>query len=90
MYIVAEMEGDTDAKLATEVELEKLKYSFERRHDELKGLMNLQTAAFKVEFKKHKAEKVAHARDPRFPLLLKDKMDSNLSRFERVIESACT
>ena len=37
---LAQIEGDKEAKLATEIELEKLKYSFERRHDDLKGQMN--------------------------------------------------
>ena len=32
-----QIEGDKEAKLATEIELEKLKYSFERKHDELKS-----------------------------------------------------
>ena len=62
---LAEIEGDKEAKLATEVELEKLKYIFERQHDELKGQMNLQRAVFKVELEKQKAEKAAHARDPK-------------------------
>ena len=34
---LAQIEGDKEAKFATEIELEKLKYSFERRHDDLKG-----------------------------------------------------
>ena len=38
---LAQIKGDKEAKLATEIELEKLKYSFERQHDELKGQMNL-------------------------------------------------
>ena len=29
---LAQIEGDKEAKLATEIELEKLKYSFERQH----------------------------------------------------------
>ena len=33
---LAEIEGDKEAKLATEVELEKLKYSCERQPSELK------------------------------------------------------
>ena len=49
---LAQVEGDKEAKLATEIELEKLKYSFERRHDDLKGQMNLQRAVFKVELEK--------------------------------------
>ena len=82
---LAQIEGDKEAKLATEIELEKLKYSFERRHDDLKGQMNLQRAVFKVELEKQKAEKAAHARDPKLPYSdeSKDKMDSYLSRFEK-------
>ena len=64
---LAQIEGDKEAKLATEIELEKLKYSFERRHDDLKGQMNLQRAVFKVELEKQKAEKAEHARDPKLP-----------------------
>ena len=55
----AQVEGDKVAKLAIEIELEKLKYSFERQHDDLKGQMNLQKAVFKVELEKQKAEKAA-------------------------------
>ena len=62
---LAQIEGDKEAKLATEIELEKLKYSFERQHDDSKGQMNLQRAVFKVELEKQKAEKAAHARDPK-------------------------
>ena len=80
-----QIEGDKEAKLATEIELEKLKYSFKRQHDDLKGQMNLQKAVFKVELEKQKAEKAAHARDPKLPYFdkSKDKMDSYLSRFEK-------
>ena len=82
---LAQIEGDKEGKLATEIELEKLKYSFERRHDDLKAQMNLQKAVFKVEIEKQKAEKTAHARDPKLPYSdeSKDKMDSYLSRFEK-------
>ena len=82
---MAQNEGDKEAKLATEIELEKLKYSFERQHDETKGQMNLQRTVFKVELEKQKAEKAAHARDPKLPYFdeSKDKMDSYLSRFEK-------
>ena len=82
---LAQVEGDKEAKLATEIELEKLKYSFERQHDDLKGQMNLQKAVFTVELEKQKAEKAAHARDPLLPYFdeSKDKMDSYLSRFEK-------
>ena len=82
---LAQIEGDKEAKLATEIELEKLKYSFERRYDDLKGQMNLQRAVFKVELEKQKAEKAVHARHPKLPYFdeSKDKMDSDLSRFEK-------
>ena len=82
---LAQVEGDKEAKLATEIALEKLKYSFERQHDDLKGQMNLQKAVCKVELEKQKAEKAAHARDPKLPYFdeSKDKMDSYLSRFEK-------
>ena len=82
---LAQVEGDKETKLATEIELKKLKYSFERQHDDLKGQMNLQMAVFKVELEKQKAEKAAHARDPKLPYFdeSKDKMDSYLSRFEK-------
>ena len=47
--------------------------------------MNLQWAVLKVELEKEKAEKAAHTRDPKLPYFdeSKDKMDSNLSRFEK-------
>ena len=82
---LAQMEGDKKAKLAIAIEIEKLKYSFERQHDELKGQMNLQRAVFKVELEKQKAEKAAHARDPKLPYFdeSNDKTDSYLSRFEK-------
>ena len=82
---MAETEGDKEAKLATEIELENLKYSFEPQHDELKGQMNLQRAVFKVELEKQRAEKAAHAMDPKLPYFneSKDKMDSYSSRFEK-------
>ena len=82
---LAQIEGDKEAELATGLELEKLKYSFERQHDELKGQMNLQKAVFKVELEKQTGEKAAHARDPKLPYFdeSKDKMDSYLSRFEK-------
>ena len=75
---LAQINSDKEAKLATEIELEKLKYSFERQPDDLKGQMNLQKAVFRVELEKQKAEKAAHARDPKLPYFdeSKDKMDS--------------
>ena len=83
--IAAEKDKIAQVEKDREIELEKLKYSFERRHDDLKGQMNLQRAVFKVELEKQKAEKAAHARDPKLPYFdeSKDKMDSYLSRFEK-------
>ena len=46
---LAQIEGDNEATLAIEIELEKLKYSFKRQHDELKGQMNLQSRIRKAE-----------------------------------------
>ena len=47
--------------------------------------MHLQKAVCKVELEKQKAEKAAHARDPKLLYFdeSKDKMDSYLSRFEK-------
>ena len=47
--------------------------------------MNLQREVFKVKLEKQKAEKAAHARDPKLPYFVesKDKIDSYLSRFEK-------
>ena len=47
--------------------------------------MNLQKAVFKIELEKQKAEKAAHARDPKLPYFdeSKNKMNSYLSRFEK-------
>ena len=87
---LAQIEGDKEAKLATEIELEKLKYSFERRHDDLKGQMNLQRAVFKVELEKQKAEKAAHARDPKLPYFdeSKDKMDKTANEWKKSVWAA--
>ena len=64
--------------------LEKLKHSFEMKHLELMGQLQVQRASFKTELEKQKSEKLAHARDPK-PYFeeSKDKMDSYLSRFEK-------
>ncbi|MES9994361.1 MAG: RNase H-like domain-containing protein [Candidatus Thiodiazotropha sp.] len=82
---MARIESDKEAKLASEVELEKLKYTFELQHRELMNQMDLQKATFKAEIEKQKADKAAHARDPKLPYFdeSKDKMDSYLSRFEK-------
>ena len=45
---LTQIEGDKEAKLATEIELEKLKYSFERRHDDLKGQIICRGQCLKV------------------------------------------
>ena len=61
------METDRESKLSSEIELEKLKHSFEMKHLELMGQLELQRASFKTELEKQKSEKLAHARDPKLP-----------------------
>ena len=80
-----ELETDRESKLSSEIELEKLKHSFEMKHLELMGQLEVQRATFKTELEKQKSEKLAHARDPKLPYFeeSKDKMDSYLSRFEK-------
>ena len=80
-----ELETDKESKLSSELELEKLKHSFEMKHLELMGQLEVQRATFKTELEKQKSEKLAHARDPKLPFFeeSKDKMDSYLSRFEK-------
>ena len=80
-----ELETDRESKLSSEIELEKLKHSFERKHLELMGQLEVQRAKCKTELEKQKSEKLAHARDAKLPYFeeSKDKMDSYLSRFEK-------
>ena len=80
-----ELETDRESKLSSEIKLEKLKHSFEMKHLELMGQLEVQRANFKTELEKQKSEKLAHARDPKLPYFeeSKDKMDSYLSRFEK-------
>ena len=80
-----ELETDRESKWSSEIELEKLKHSFEMKHLELMGQLEVQRATFKTELQKQKSEKLAHARDPKLPYFeeSKDKMDSYLSRFEK-------
>ena len=80
-----ELETDRESKLSNEIELEKLKHSFEMKHLELMGQLEVQRATFKTELEKQKSEKLAHARDPKLPYFeeSKDKMDSYWSRFEK-------
>ena len=80
-----ELETDRESKLSSEIELEKLKHSFEMKHLELMGQLEVQRVTFKTELEKQKSEKLAHARDPKLPYFeeSKDKMDSYLSRFEK-------
>ena len=80
-----ELETDRESKLSSEIELETLKHSFEMKHLELMGQLEVQRASFKTELEKQKSEKLAHARDPKLPYFeeSKDKMDSYLSRFEK-------
>ena len=80
-----ELETDRESKLSSNIGLEKLKHSFEMKHLELMGQLEVQRASFKTELEKQKSEKSAHARDPKLPYFeeSKDKMDSYLSRFEK-------
>ena len=80
-----ELETDRESKLSSEIEMEKLKHSFEMKHLELMGQLEVQRASFKTELEKQKSEKLAHARDPKLPYFeeSKDKMDSYLLRFEK-------
>ena len=80
-----ELETDRESKLSSEIELEKLKHSFEMKHLELMGQLEVQRATFKTELENQKSEKLAHARDPKLPYFeeCKDKIDSYLSRFEK-------
>ena len=80
-----ELETDRESKLSNEIELEKLKHSFEMKHLELMGQLEVQRASFKIELEKQKSEKLAHARQPKLPYFeeSKDKMDSYLSRYEK-------
>ena len=79
------METDRVSKLSSEIELDKLKHSFEMKRLELMGQLEVQRASFKTELEKQKSEKLAHARDTKLPYFeeSKDKMDSYLSRFEK-------
>ena len=80
-----ELETDRESKLSSEIELEKLKLSFEMKHLELMGQIEVPRASFKTELEKQKSEKLAHARDLKLPYFeeSKYKMDSYLSRFEK-------
>ena len=82
---LSKLETDNELKVTTEIELEKLKHSFETQQLGLRNQLHLQTANFKVELEKQKSEKLAHARDPKKPYFeeSKDKMDSYLPRFEQ-------
>ena len=75
-----ELETDKESKLSSEIELEKLKHSFEMKHLELMGQLEVQRASFKTELEKQKSEKLAYARDPKLPYFeeSKDKMDEGL------------
>ena len=47
-----ELETDRESKLSREIELEKLKHSFEMKHLELMGQLEVQRASFKTELEK--------------------------------------
>ena len=69
-----ELETDKESKLSSEIELEKLKHSFEMKHLELMGQLEVHRASFKTELEKQKSEKLAHARDPKLPYFEKVKI----------------
>ena len=73
-----ELETERESKWSSEIELEKLKHSFEMKHLELMGQLEVQRATFKTELDEQKSEKLAHAQDPKLPYFeeSKDKMDS--------------
>ena len=62
-----ELETDRESKLSSEIELEKLKHSFEMKQLEIMGHLEVQRASFMTELEKQKSEKLAHARDPKLP-----------------------
>ena len=74
------MGRDTEAKLTSEIKIEKLKHSFEMKHVVLTRQLELQMASFKTELEKQTSETLAHARDPKLPYFDegKAKMDSYL------------
>ena len=82
---MARIERDKESKVASEIELEKLKHSFEMQQLELTRQLELQRASFKTELEKQKSDKLAHVRDLKLPYFeeRKDKMDSYLSRYEK-------
>ena len=54
---MARIESDQESKLASEIELEKIKHRFENQQLELTGQLELQRASFKTELEKQKSEK---------------------------------
>ena len=62
-----ELETDRESKLSSEIELEKLKHSFEMKHLELMGQIEVQRATFKTELEKQKSEKLTNAQDTKLP-----------------------
>ena len=47
-----ELETDKESKLSSEIDLKKLKHSFEMNHLELMGQLEVQTESFKTELEK--------------------------------------
>ena len=80
-----ELETDKDSKLSSKIELEKLKHSFEMKHLEFMGQLEVRRASFKTKIEKQKSEKLAHVPNQKLSYFeeSKDKMDSYLSRFEK-------
>ena len=54
-----ELETDKESKLSSKIELEKLKHSFEIKHLELMGQLEVQRASFKTELEKAKVREIS-------------------------------
>ena len=64
-----ELESNEESKLASEIEIETLKHSFEMKPLMLTRQLQMQTASFKTELEQQTSEKLAHARDSKLPHL---------------------
>ena len=68
-----ELETDRESKLSSEIELEKLKHSYEMNYLELMGQLEVQRASFQTQFETQKSENLAHARVRNYRTLKKVK-----------------
>ena len=53
------MKTDTESKLSSKIELDRLKHNFEMKHLELMGQLEVQRASFKTEMEKQKVLEVS-------------------------------